>query len=89
MDAQKMNRQIIAGYLSPYDASDACWQSNDDAEGFPEPKDWAVVAARVVISDLRDRRGIKGGFERIDEELRVEIVNTLADLIREVHRRHG
>ena len=88
MNEQKMNREIIAGYLSPYDASDEWWQRNDDAVGFPEPKDWAVVAARVVICNLRDRRGIKGGFERVDEETRVEIINTLADLIREVHRRH-
>jgi len=89
MNQQKLNREIIAGYLSPYDASDEWWESDDDAKGFPEPKDWAVVAARVVISNLRDRCGIKNGFMRVDEQTRVEIVNTMADLIREVHRRHA
>ena len=49
---------------------------------FRKPKDWAVVAARGVLSDLCDRRGIKHGFNDIDHGIRKEIVDDLAAIIR-------
>lgn len=64
----------------PYDASDSWWAA--DGRAPPAPKDWAHSAARGVIADLQDRRGIKWGFDNIDEETRVEIVETLAQIIR-------
>lgn len=64
----------------PYDASDR-WR-NGDTENPPPPTDWAHRAARGVIADLTDRGGIKWGFEDIDEDVRAEIVATLATIIR-------
>lgn len=64
----------------PYDASDKWWDG--DGSNPPPPKDWAHAAARGVISDLEGRRGIKNGFADLDEDIRAEIVVTLADIIR-------
>lgn len=44
--------------------------------------DWAVRAARGVVADLTDRRGIKQGFNDIDPVVRAEIIQTMADIIR-------
>lgn len=49
---------------------------------FRKPKDWAVVAARAVLSDLCDRGRIKHGFNNIDHCIRKEIVDDLAEIIR-------
>lgn len=67
------------GQKWPYDAPDAWWAANGDA---PPADDWAHAAARGILSDLNDRRGIKNGFSDIDEETRVEIVQSLARIIR-------
>ncbi len=67
------------GNKFPYDASDAWMDSDDDP---PPPSDWAHSAARGVIADLTDRRNIKYGFEEVDEEVRAEIVASLAAIIR-------
>ena len=44
--------------------------------------DWAHTAARGVMANLQDRRGIKQGFSDIDEDIRIEIVQSLAEVIR-------
>lgn len=64
----------------PYDASDKWWAS----DGMPAPKadDWAHAAARGVLADLEDRRGIKWELEKVDEETRVEIIQSIAAIIR-------
>jgi hypothetical protein len=49
-------------------------------------KDWAHAAARGVIADLADRRGIKNGFYDVDEDIREEIVASLAEIIRLAHK---
>lgn len=49
-----------------------------------EASDWAQLAAQAVIANLTDRRAIKRGFENIEEDVRIEIVQTLAAIIREV-----
>jgi len=68
----------------PYDATDAWWEeSGDEPLPPPEPSDWAIAAARGVIHDLQDRRGIKDGFSRIDEGVRAGIVQDLASIIRQ------
>ena len=46
------------------------------------PKDWAERAALGVISDLLGRRGIKWEFEKVDEDVRPEIVERMAEIIR-------
>lgn len=68
------------GQKYPYDAPDDWWQG-DDTPALP-PADWAHAAARGVIADLCDRGGIKHGFNNIDEEIRAEIVSSLASIIR-------
>jgi hypothetical protein len=68
------------GAKYPYDAPDAWWDS--DGKEPPPPTDWAHAAARGVLADLNDRRGIKHGFADIDEEIRAEITASLAAIIR-------
>lgn len=63
-----------AGQEHPYDAND-----NGRAR---KPKDWAVKAARGVLDNLCDRRDIKRGFEQVDHDVRKEIVDSLAEIIR-------
>lgn len=75
-DCAKM--RLAHGMRFPYDGSDKFW------EGSEEPDltgDWSHNAARGVLADLQDRRTINRGFEDIDEEIRVEIVNSLASII--------
>lgn len=68
----------------PYDAPDS-WHRAYPEEPAPPPVDWAHRAARAIIADLTDRRGIKHGFENVDEDIRQEIVATLANIIRAAH----
>lgn len=72
---QEGTRMLIKGDRYAYDAP-------DDAEIAPPPIDWAHRAARGIICNLTDRKAIKRGFEEIDEEIRVEIVDSMADIIR-------
>jgi hypothetical protein len=80
MNAKKT---IEHGSLFPFDATDKWW--NDDHDKYtPFPGDWSVIAARGVIADLRDRRDIKHTLQtdRIDEDVRAEIIQSLAEIIR-------
>ena len=79
--------RISHGNKYPYDAPDRWWDG--DGENPPPPRDWSHTAARGVLADLQDRRGIKWGFEDIDSEVRVEIVDSLAAIIREAARQGG
>jgi len=72
-------RTLATSARYPYDAGDAWWHRAGD----PAPaEDWAHAAARGVLGDLTDRGGIKHGFNGIDQDVRVEIVQSLADIIR-------
>lgn len=73
-------RNVKRGNEYPYDAPDSWWGS--DGIEPPPPADWAHSAARGVIYDLQDRGGIKHGFANIDEDIRAEIVISLAAIIR-------
>lgn len=59
----------------PYDAPDG------DGE-VPHKGDQHYRAARAVLSDMCDRRGFGNELRRVDEEVRREIVDTLAEIIR-------
>ena len=83
-DAQ---RTLGHGAKFPYDAPDAWWDSTGDNP--PAAEDWAHAAARGVISDLTGRSGIKHGFANIDEDIRVEIVASLAEIIRVAAKAQG
>jgi len=47
--------------------------------------DWAEAAARGVLSDLCGRGGIKHELYGIDQGVRVELVATMAEIIRVAH----
>lgn len=66
----------------PYDAPDS-WRESDNDQAPPQADDWAHLAARAVIHDLGDRRDIKQPFQKIDEDVRVEMVQQLAEIIRQ------
>lgn len=78
-DAQ---HSLDIGAKYPYDAPDN-WR-NDDPRGVSPPPatDWAHAAARGVVADLTDRGGIKYGFRDVDQEVRAELVASLAAIIR-------
>lgn len=68
------------GAKFPYDATDEWW--NGDGKNPPPAKDWAHAAARGVLADLSDRQGIKWELEKIDEDVRAELVGSVAEIIR-------
>lgn len=75
-----IKQTIKHGNRYPFDASDEWWEGDGDKPPKPASKYHAV--ARAVIADLQDRRGIKHELDNIDEETRVEIIDTLANIIR-------
>lgn len=74
---------LESGARFPYDASDD-WMESPGLP--PAPEDWAHAAARGIVADMMDRRGIKWGFEEVDEETRIEIVERIAAIIRMAHK---
>jgi hypothetical protein len=46
------------------------------------PKDWAEVAALGILRDLSDRRGIKHELGNVDGDIKAEIVEKMAAIIR-------
>lgn len=66
----------------PYDATDA-WIMRDDETPPPIAEKWSIAAARAIIYNLLDRRGIKQELQwhKVDEDVRKEIVNTIAAII--------
>jgi len=85
MDQAKHSLERGAEY--PYDAPDN-WRESDDAPPLPAT-DWSHAAARGILHDLTDRRGIKHGFCGVDEDVRKEIVESLAAIIREAAKKEG
>lgn len=79
---------LAHGQRFAYDAPDKWWRGTSD-EPFDENASWSVRAARGVLSDLKDRRTIKNGFDDIDEETRAEIVESLAAIILAAHVEKG
>lgn len=73
--------RLSHGAMFPFDADDAWWGS-DGANDPPPANDWAHAAARGVLADLTDRRGIKQELDGIDEDVRKELIATVADIIR-------
>jgi len=51
-------------------------------DGNHADSDWATIAARGVLHNLNDRRGIKWELAKVDDDIRAEIVETMADIIR-------
>lgn len=70
----KPEQTLKFGAEYPYDA-------NDEGEA-PPATDWAHAAARGVLADLCDRRGIKHELKNVDEDVRPELVEAIAAIIR-------
>jgi len=64
-------RTLARGLKYPYDGR--------------EPADAAHKAALGVIAELKGRSGLDALLDDLDEELRCEIVDNLADIIRLAH----
>ena len=66
----------------PYDAPDL-WIERDDETPPPIADRWSIAAARAIIFNLLDRRGIKQELHwtKIDEDVRAEIIETIAMII--------
>lgn len=75
-------KDLDFGARFPFDAPDSWFEDGYSHLPPPEAQDWAVFAARGVIENLRDRRSIKQGFNDIAEDVRLEIVTSLAAIIR-------
>lgn len=71
--------RIEAGREFPFDAPDG-WMRGQPT---PQEIDSAHAAARGILADLCDRSGIKYGFSDIDEDVRIEIINSIAEIIRQ------
>lgn len=80
-DEKLVQIRLKHGAKFPYDATDAWWQQTGEPVP-PAAIDWAHAAARGVLADLMDRGGIKHGFNGIDENVRAEMVDSLAAIIR-------
>ena len=77
MDISKHRLEHGAQY--PYDGT---FEENSP----PTPAtDWAHAAARGVLADLSDRRGIKWELDKVEHDVRVELVNSVAAIIRLAH----
>ena len=72
--------RLESGAKYPYD------HDGDSSEPVRPAKDWAEAATRGVLSDLSDRRGIKWELEKVDQETRIELVASLAEIIRLAHK---
>lgn len=46
------------------------------------PVDTAHFAAQAVLADLSDRRGIKQELVGLDDDVKIELTETLAEIIR-------
>ena len=67
----------------PYDKPDSWWADSHDSHPVLLAPSWQVSAARGIVANLRGRRGIKYELQtdRIDEDVRQEIILTLAAII--------
>lgn len=81
MDIAK--HRLEHGASFPYDAGADFWEDRDPTPA-PAP-DWAHAAARGVLADLMDRRGIKWELDKVDHDVRMELTQSLAEIIRLAH----
>lgn len=81
---------LARGDACPFDASQAWHKENwhrDPEENPPPAEDWAHRAARGIVDELSDDHGtrLEEAFhlERIDEESRCAIIETMTAIIRQ------
>ena len=64
----------------PYDGGTEFWDS--DASNPPAAKDKAHATARGILADLSDRRGVRHVLDDVDHDVRAELTESLAEIIR-------
>lgn len=64
------------GNICPFDVNESDDQLNP-------PIDWAHAAARGIFYDLGDRAGISNEMDDIDNDVRIEMVEMAAEIIRQ------
>lgn len=74
MSETQAEKNLRIGNGNPYDANDM---------GEVRSGDWADRIARGIVSNLLDRGAIKTGFHNVDIDVRCEIIETLAAIVRE------
>jgi hypothetical protein len=80
--------RIKHGAEFPYDAGEEWWDG--DGETLPPPAtDWAHAAARGILADLNDRRGIKHALHDVDHDVRQKLTADLAEIIRAADRQRA
>jgi hypothetical protein len=72
-DQTKALKHLQHGASSPFDG---------DIDNPTPAVDWAHAAARGVLANLLGRRGVGDELEQLDQELRDEIVEEVAEIIR-------
>jgi cell division protein ZapA (FtsZ GTPase activity inhibitor) len=54
-----------------------------------EKLDWATEAALNVLDELSDRKGIGNEIDQCDDEIKEEILETLAEIIRNTEKKYN
>lgn len=81
---EEVRTSLMMGGVFPYDAGEAFWDTDQGTmPPTPPAKDWAHYAARGVLANLLDRRGIKGALHDVNHDVRAEITQMLAAIIRQ------
>lgn len=70
----------------PYDAPDSYQEDYDTNKQPPVAKDWCHLAARGVLANLLGRRGIRPALEDLDEDIRIDIIDSVTEIIRAAHK---
>ncbi len=81
MIANNVKFALKHGNEYPFDAPDAWWKNTQPHLNPPPPTDWAHTAARAIVGDLLDRRGLRQSLQDIDEEVRKELVESMRLII--------
>lgn len=68
-ETEKAKHSIELGTKYPYD-------------GNVPLKDWAHKAARGILADLSDRRGIKNELADVDMDVCIEMIESISEIIR-------
>jgi hypothetical protein len=82
MDAK---HRLEMGEQFPYDGGEGFWEDENGTAKAPPSEDWIHRAARGVLADLTDRRGIKHELEQVDHDVRADIVASIREIIRLAH----
>ena len=64
------------GASFPFD----CWDGDGECTATPATS-WAHAAARGILANLSDRRGIDSALDNIDYDVRAEIVQSITEII--------